>query len=685
MNSGVLSVGPETTDVMSSLTASRFVFCVLILITSAAPALEAKRFVVAADGKDENGGTDQQPFATVTKAQTAARAFRAEAKTAQPIAIVLRGRIELTAPLVLTPEDSGTAESPLLFVGEKQGDTPGTLSGGHIVSGFKADDKGRWVAELPDAKNGAWKFETISVNGEMRRLPRLPKTGYFTISGLAGANPAAKYDTPANKFEFASGEVLASWTNLNDVEAVVHHFWVDTHLKIASVDEAAKVVTFDRSSRRKFTDDHNIKKNARYYLRNVYEALAPGEFYMNAQTGVLTVAPKDGENLANAIVVAPKLDVLVRVEGKPNEKKFVEHIAFENIAFSDTAWTLKGKDAGDLQAASSVPGAITFTGAHNCALRGCSMKNVATYAIDIREGSVDNAIERCELGWLGGGGIRINGSGGPEHLRTGRTTVTDNTIHHCGETWHSSVGVLSMHSFENTISHNHIHHLYYTGISAGWVWGYHPSVSRGNKIENNYIHDIGQKVLSDMGAIYTLGPQPGTVIRGNHIHDIDSWSYGGWGIYTDEGSSEILIENNLVYRTKTGGFHQHYGKENIVRNNIFALMTQDMVQNSRAEEHLGFTFEKNILYSDGRPMLGNNWNGKNFKMLSNLYFDRAGAPKFPGGTFEDWQKRGHDVGSIVADPLFVNPAKDDFTLKPESPAFKLGFQAFDVSKAGPRK
>jgi len=662
------------------------ILLLLVLLAFNTAALDfAARFVVAADGKDDNPGTDAQPFATVTKAQAAARTFRADKKHTQPIAIVIRGRVELPAPLVLTPEDSGTADSPLYFIGEKSGNVDATLSGGRLVTGFKADDKGRWVAELPDAKNRAWKFETISVNGEMRRLPRLPKTGYFTITGLAGAKPDAKYDTPANKFEFALGEILGNWTNLNDVEAVVHHFWVDTHLKIANVDETARIVTFDRSSRRKFTDDHNIKRNARYYLRNVYESLAPGEFYLNAQTGVLTVAPKDGETLANAVVIAPKLDALVRAEGKPTEKKFVERIVFQNITFSDTAWTLGTKDAGDLQAASSVPGAITFTGAHHCALRECVVKNVATYAVDIREGCLDDAVDRCELAWLGGGGVRINGSGGPEHLRTGRIALTDNHVHHGGEVWHSAVGVLSMHSFDNTIAHNHIHHLYYTGISVGWVWGYRPSVSRGNKIENNYIHHIGQKVLSDMGAIYTLGPQPGTVVRGNHIHDIDSWSYGGWGIYTDEGSSEILIENNLVYRTKTGGFHQHYGKENTVRNNIFALMTQDMVQNSRAEEHLGFTFEKNILYSDGRPMLGNNWNGKNFKILNNLYFDKTGAPKFPGGTFEQWQKRGHDTGSIVADPLFENPDKDDYRLKPDSPVLKLGFQPFDITKAGPRK
>jgi hypothetical protein len=38
----------------------------------------------------------------------------------------------------------------------------------------------------------------------------------------------------------------------------------------------------------------------------------------------------------------------------------------------------------------------------------------------------------------------------------------------------------------------------------------------------------------------------------------------------------------------------------------------------------------------------------------------------------------------VADPKLVDPAKDDFNLRPDSPAIKLGFKPFDQSDVGPR-
>lgn len=625
------------------------------------------------------------PFKTLARARDAVRELRARQKLDRPVRVAVLGdRYELTEPLVFTPADSGTETSPTIFESIPGDRRPVIVSGGVTLrKGFERLTDGTCAYPLDDDRP----VRLISADEYVRHRSRVPKEGVYTIAGLAGADPKGKYNTPADKFEFKPSEMNPTWRNLTDVEAVVLHFWVDTHLKVQSVDADKRIVTFDRFSRRRFTDDYQSRL-ARYYLSNVYEALGAGEFYVDRPKKTLYYKPKRGEDPQRTWIVVPRLDSVVRFEGDPDRGKFVEWVELRGFTVSDTTWEPPAKDAVDAQAASVVPGAIRFRGARHCAFTDGMVRNVAGYGIEIGDGCRHVRIVGNEVKNVGAGGIKISGgaAGSPENRRTGECQVTDNHLHHLGEVFHSGVGVLLQHADKNVIAHNHIHHLYYTGISVGWVWGYGPSVSKENRIEFNHIHDVGQKFLSDMGGIYTLGVSPGTVVRGNHIHDVDSWTYGGWGIYTDEGSTGITIENNLVYRTKSGGFHQHYGKENDVRNNIFALAREEQIARSRMEPHTSFTFERNVVYWADGPLFAKNWKDDKFVVNRNVYWNAAGRPvTFPSGDLEQWRKRGHDTESVIADPKFRDPAKGDFSFADESVVRKVGFVPFDVSKAGPRK
>jgi hypothetical protein len=68
----------------------------------------------------------------------------------------------------------------------------------------------------------------------------------------------------------------------------------------------------------------------------------------------------------------------------------------------------------------------------------------------------------------------------------------------------------------------------------------------------------------------------------------------------------------------------------------------------------------------------------------NLYFAPGGTEPVVRGcaSFADWQKRGFDRSSVIADPLFVDPARDNYALRPDSPAFRLGFEPIDTSTVG---
>jgi hypothetical protein len=265
--------------------------------------------------------------------------------------------------------------------------------------------------------------------------------------------------------------------------------------------------------------------------------------------------------------------------------------------------------------------------------------------------------------------------------------LSDNEIGDGGRRYHQAVGVLIGRCTGVQLLHNHIHDLDYSGVSVGWTWGYQNGEAYGNIIEYNHIHHIGRGMLSDMGGIYTLGVQPGTRLRYNHIHDVESRGYGGWGIYNDEGSSYILVENNLVYRTKSNPYNQHYGRDNIIRNNIFAFGREAQFSRGRVEPHNSFFFTNNILYfdTDGAVLAGN-WKELQATIDRNLYCNASGRPlSFAGQPFEEWQAQGADQHSLIADPLFKDPAGGDFNLDPNSPAFSLGFVPFDLSTVGPRR
>ncbi|MFA6473049.1 MAG: right-handed parallel beta-helix repeat-containing protein, partial [Candidatus Latescibacterota bacterium] len=497
-------------------------------------------FYVSPGGNDSFSGKSAQvtapngPFKSIKRAQQAVRDLKAQKKVIVPVTVyLLGGRYETTESLVFTPEDSGTEQATVIWAAYKA-EKP-VISGGKLITGWKQSENGRWTAEVPGVREGLWKFRQLYVNGESRQRARIPNEGFLRIAGTPDGGVEVNYATPAQRFVYRHGDIDPNWKNLNDIEIIVYHYWVDVHLPVKSVDPSNNMVTFARKSSRRLTDDFK-PEGARYIVENVYEGLdSPGEWYLDRTTGILTYFPKPGEDMRTAEVIAPYTTQLVDFRGEPEKLRPVEHITFRGITFMHANFDLPTNDAGDLQAANTVPGAIIARGMRNCAFDGCTFKNLGTYALQFAEGCTDNRVTGSEIAFIGAGGIRVGG-GTPDTsplLHTGGTVISDNHIHHLGEVFPAAVGVWLGHTNANQVIHNEIDHLYYTGISIGWNWGYTRSVSRDNVMEYNHIHHVGQGMLSDMGGVYMLGIAPGTVVRNNLIHNIESWGYGGWGIYTD--------------------------------------------------------------------------------------------------------------------------------------------------------
>ncbi len=625
---------------------------------------------VSTKGNDSASGAADQPLRTVRGAITIARNSRAEAR------IVLEdGRYELTEPLTITEQDSNR---PLTITAAPNARP--VITGGRVITGWKHDSHNPniWTVDIPEAREGKWKFRELFVNGKRQIRARTPNNRFFRIDG------ESSQDKPM-KLKFRGEDIKKKWTQFGEVEVVGLLAWSDIRMQIREVDETNHIATLSGNPR-----PSNKEANAQYWVENALEFVdSPGEWYLNSRAGVLYYWPEAGEDLTRAEVIAPMLNDLVVVKG--TAEKPVRDLTFSGIEFSHTGWSIGTNGYADTQAAVAVHGDFRAEYAHNVRIENCTFSHLAGYGVELSKGCQEFSIVGNEFVDLGAGGIRIGENVRPQSTAEENHTheVSDNHLHAMGKVYPPAVGIFIMHSGTNHIAHNHVHDLYYTAISVGWNWGYQETPCRENLIEFNHLHDIGKGILSDMGGIYTLGIQHGTVLRNNFIHDVNAFTYGGWGLYTDEGSTGILLENNVVYHCKSAGFHQHYGKENVIRNNIFAFNRENQLMRTRAEPHSSFTFTNNIVYFDSGNLLGSDWSNDHYVMDRNVYFDTrlAADPskiRFGKATFSEWKARGHDQHSLITDPLFVDAGKFDLRLKPESPAVKLGFQQIDLSTVGVR-
>lgn len=644
-------------------------------------------------GSDKNSGTSactrgiDGPLATLQEALRRVAALR-QSGAKQPISIRL-------AP------DTYTFSEPLILNGSVRGitlTTDGTgeviFSGGVRVDGWQTDTFNGvpcLSADMPAVRERGFCFTDLYVNGKRASLTRYPAEGYLYPESVEVED---WHLTSGSRWFIAEEGDIRDFRNFEDCIISYYHHWIDEHSPIESYDPATRRVTMKYRSRFTVVGGRNTNSGLAYILENVAEMFShPDEWYLDRPSGKIYYIPRDESITPETIDAwAPVTDALLRVEDG------AEDICVRGITFACTRGEYASRGftsvdpnaepcAADAQSVCNAGGVITFQDAHRCTLSWCRIRNIGHYAVLIGENTSGIRVEDTEIYDGGMGGVRLNGSraNGDPSRACRSNTITRCRMSKLGQRYLAGCGVLMMNASDCEVSHSEICDLYYTGISVGWEWGYGESAAHHNRILHNHIHDLGRGKLSDMGGVYLLGRQPGTVVAGNWIHDVISAYYGGWGLYTDEGSSEITLENNLCYRVSQNCFHQHYGAMNTVRNNIFAYSGEAAMLVTRAETHLSVIFENNLVLTDGKPAFsltcaqvaqgtvavhGNVYCGEGTDHVCRDDFHMSA---------QEAQSCGFDTGSVWAEHPFVAPEQDDFTLR----CVPDGFVPFALPHTGP--
>ena len=541
---------------------------------------------VSPDGDDSNPGSLGKPFATLEAARDAIRQMKVAGKLpADSVTVYLRGGVHrLHTTFELDQRDSGAPGAPIVYRAFEE-EKP-ILSGGRLVTGWRPDPDGRWKASAAGLSN----FRQLYVNGRRAKRARggkLPGAKHY--GGEAPLASLAGYTTTDGG--------MAKWRNQSDIEfGYLVPVWSHKILKVDHIRPDGKggaIVNMQQpwfwlgSTSGYIGSVGNYGGRPPDYMENAFELLdEPGEWYLDRSAQVLYYIPMAGEDMATVEVVAPQLEKLVEVKGTLDEP--AHDVLFEGITFAEATW-LRPSEIGQLDvqagfvmrldniiyqsgASSSIhgtwrksPANVVLNAAKSIRFEGCTFTRLGGAGVDIEHGAQDNVISGCEFYDISGTAVQVGDVRKQDHhpddkrLIVKNNQVVNNYIHDAGVEYLASVGIFAGYTEGTVIAHNEICDLPYSGMSVGWGWGnadvggdgttvpwtvyQTPTTCKNNRIEYNHIHDVLLR-RADGGGIYTLGDQPGTLIRENHIHDNPG---GPGGIYLDQGSGYIEITGNVVY------------------------------------------------------------------------------------------------------------------------------------------
>ena len=621
--------------------------------------------------------------AQLEQALDRARALRS-ADAAEPISVELaEGTYSLPRPLILDESLSGAASGP--FELKPRAGAKVTLSGGRELPplDWQPQPGGVWRARLRSPT-----FALLWLDDHRLIRARYPN---YDPSVRPFGGVSADATSPAR---------IARWAN--PAGGVIHALhggrWGGMHIAILgrAPDGSLKLASPAGNNR---VANGGPSESARF-VENIREELdAPGEWYFDAKNRWLYFKSLDDRRPPRTGFVASCLQNLIQVGGQRAQAHDIR-ITGLRYRYTEPTYLLSTEPLLRSDWKFHRGGAVLIENAERVEVAGGDFAELGGNAVVVSGHAREISVRENEIRNIGATAIAFVG-----RLRAVRSALfeygeslpleeidrtpgpanddypadsfaEDNLIHDIGEIEKQAAGIQIAMAARITVSHNSIYRVPRAGLNIGdGAWGGHLLI--GNDVfetvletgdhggfnswgRDRFWHpnrrEMDRRVAAEPGLV-TLDARETVVIRHNRFR-----SEHGWDIDLDDGSSNYLIEDNLLL---SGGLKFREGFDRIARNNILF--------NNSFHPHVWFAgsrdvFEHNIVMAPYQPIRIGEW-GRSvdwnlFPSNSALANARANAT---------------DTHSLAGDPQFVDPSKGDYSVAPTSPALRVGFRNFPMS------
>ncbi len=455
------------------------------------------------------------------------------------------------------------------------------ISGGVEVRGWRKEEDGTWTAKIP---RGVGEPREM-FNGITRlKRARFPNEGWLRVEKV-GEDRRTNFiwgeyttDLKGGRKGHLNGKKLVG------AELIFLHDWSMSRIEIEAMDDKERRLTLKHPAgcvAAHYAMDH-FEKQARYAIEGHPSLIdQPGEWAIDDSSGEKRIRymPRREQKIEDFTPTLPRLTKLLTIAG--TKENPLKNIYFQGLFFAHCAWKLpeggyasgqatihEQRTQDDPSKRIMIPAAVTLDYVKDSGFKGGRFFMLGGNGLWMRRGCEEIWIEKVDFSDISGNGLMIGDVADHKEDTTEGVSVDGCVVEECGAQFFGAVGIWQGIANRSIISENSVRNLPYTGISIGWRWNDELSSANNNHVLRNHIHEVMQ-VLSDGGGIYTLGRQPMSFLHENHIHGIptNAGRAESNGIFMDQGSSEFMVVENLIYDVAKSPLRFHRALENDVGDN----------------------------------------------------------------------------------------------------------------------